>query len=404
MPADPNKVELTDLMLRQLAKTARDQKRPRYAIWDARQEHLALRVAPTGRLVWNFVYRHHGEPRWHKFGSFPNIGVADARKRCRKLVVQVDEGGDPQADRMAQRKQGTVEELIPDYVEDRKNGPHGKAWKQTERLLLNHVQPHWGKLRPGEIRDADMQSLLRRHAGKPAMQNAVRNAASAFLTWTKGGSKLNKLKPRERNLSEAELAAWWTKFEQAGTPGKALQVLLLTGQRPIEVARMRTEHLDQDGWWEQPGHPEKETNWPGVKNKRDHRVFISEAARSIISGMGTEGFVFRGPSGVGPVRSLDKTMREISKQLAASGIEPARPHDLRRSFATIAASLGFSTELINRIQNHMPTDVGSVHYNKYDFGREKAQAMEAVAARVLAVVEGRASNVVRPTRFSKARQ
>jgi hypothetical protein len=58
---------------------------------------------------------------------------------------------------MAQRKKGSVEELIPDYLNDRKNLPHGKAWKRTERLLLNHVQPSWAKLRPAEIRDADMQ-------------------------------------------------------------------------------------------------------------------------------------------------------------------------------------------------------------------------------------------------------
>ena len=102
---------------------------------------------------------------------------------ARKLAVQVDEGGDPQADRMAQRKQGTVETLIPDYIKDRKNGPHGKAWKQhTERLLLNHVQPHWGKSSTGRTcRDSDMQSVLRKYDGKPAMQNAVRNAASGFL-------------------------------------------------------------------------------------------------------------------------------------------------------------------------------------------------------------------------------
>ena len=32
----------------------------------------------------------------------------------------------------------------------------------------------------------------------------------------------------------------------------ALQVVLLTGQRPGEVAHMRYEHM-RDGWWEMPG-------------------------------------------------------------------------------------------------------------------------------------------------------
>ena len=245
-----------------------------------------------------------------------------------------------------------------------------------------------------------MQSLLRKYAGKPAMQNAVRNAASAFLTWTKGESKLNKLKPRERNLSEAELAVWWAKFEAAGIPGRALQVLLLTGQRPVEVARMRTEHIDKDGWWEQPGQPEETTRWPGVKNKKDHRVFVAESARAIIDALGTKGFVFTGPTGVGAVRSLDKTMRDISKQLAEGGIPPARPHDLRRTFATIASSLNFGTELVNRIQNHLPTDVGSVHYNKYDYAKERAAAMTAVANKIMAVLGRGESNVLTPS-FAK---
>ena len=32
----------------------------------------------------------------------------------------------------------------------------------------------------------------------------------------------------------------------------ALQVVLLTGQRPGAVAHMRYEHM-RDGWWEMPG-------------------------------------------------------------------------------------------------------------------------------------------------------
>jgi len=32
----------------------------------------------------------------------------------------------------------------------------------------------------------------------------------------------------------------------------ALQVVLLVGQRPGEVAHMRYEHM-RDGWWEMPG-------------------------------------------------------------------------------------------------------------------------------------------------------
>jgi hypothetical protein len=50
-----------------------------------------------------------------------------------------------------------------------------------------------------------------------------------------------------------------------------LRLLLLTGQRPGEVATMQAAHMVV-GWWQMPGKPQ--SNWPGTKNGRDHRVAL----------------------------------------------------------------------------------------------------------------------------------
>ena len=61
----------------------------------------------------------------------------------------------------------------------------------------------------------------------------------------------------------------------------ALRMILLTGQRPGEVAHMRYEHI-RDGWWEMPGKPDPALGWPGTKNGRSHRVWLPEPARAIL--------------------------------------------------------------------------------------------------------------------------
>lgn len=48
---------------------------------------------------------------------------------------------------------------------------------------------------------------------------------------------------RERVLSDAEVPKFWQAFGDAGMAGVALKVLLLSGQRPGEVAHMRREHI-----------------------------------------------------------------------------------------------------------------------------------------------------------------
>ena len=42
---------------------------------------------------------------------------------------------------------------------------------------------------------------------------------------------------------------------------------------------MQREHI-VEGWWQLPGKPQG--NWPGTKNGRDHRVWLSEQAEALI--------------------------------------------------------------------------------------------------------------------------
>jgi hypothetical protein len=64
------------------------------------------------------------------------------------------------------------------------------------------------------------------------------------------------------------------------------------------------------------------------------------------------------------------------------------PRDIRRTFKTVAGSMGILLELRNRLQGHAMTDVGSVHYDRYDYLTEKRAAMQAWVEGLADIIEG----------------
>jgi integrase len=83
---------------------------------------------------------------------------------------------------------------------------------------------------------------------------------------------------RDRVLSSDELKALWSALDaESALIRDVFRVLLLTAQRSGEVFRMRWDELqvdDTSGWWTLPAER--------TKNKRPHRVWLSEPARQIL--------------------------------------------------------------------------------------------------------------------------
>jgi integrase len=152
--------------------------------------------------------------------------------------------------------------------------------------------------------------------------------------------------------------------------------------------------MSKDGWWEMPGQPEESIGWPGTKNAKSHRVWLTQEVRDILDTVDEApdaGFVFVADNG-GPVRGLDAAMRDICKKLK---LPRATPHDLRRTFGSTVTALGHGRAAMDRILNHSDSGVGSV-YDQHSYAAEDRRIMEAVTRHVTMLVEGRrAAKVVR---------
>jgi integrase len=388
MPRPPNKSRLNSLTLRRLKPKA-----AAYLVWDNLQHGLAIQVHPSGTMAWKTIYSRQGRSRWFNIGRADAIGLADARKMAAKIMVQVAEGHDPQADRKAERNSGTFGELADRYRDYamKKN----KSWKQADALVRRHLLPRWAKLPPANITRSDIKGIMAR-IGAPIVANQVLASASAIFSWAVReelikinpcvGVERNATTERERILSDSELPKFWTAFDNVGlVEGAALKVILLTGQRPGEVAHMRSEHIE-DGWWTLPGKPIPALQWPGTKNAATHRVWLPKVAQQIIADMESTGMIFTGPRG-GAIGGLANSMRSICKEL---GMERATPHDLRRTHGSTITALGFGRDAMNRIQNHKEGGIASV-YDRHQYSDENKRIMESVAGRIMALIDGGAA-------------
>jgi integrase len=395
-PARPtNKRKITELYVQRLQ---RNPPAHSFLTWDALQGGLALSVRRTGHASYKAIYSFHGRVRWYTLGDHNRIGLAGARTLARKIMNEVADGKDPQADRKARRLLGTFEELATRYVEEyakKKN----KSWEQPARLVKKHLLPRWAKRDAHTITRSDVKQAIGAITA-PMVANQVLAAASAIFTWAirqeVAGIKENpcrlverhETKSRERVLSDGEVPKFWSAFDSAGLiRSTALKTILLTGQRPGEVCHMRYEHI-VDGWWEMPGAPVDALGWLGTKNGENHRVWLPAPARDLIAHVtgGDEvksGFVFAGSRGR-PVAQIDVTMKMICKALAA---KPATPHDLRRTHGTTITALGFGRDAMNRVQNHKEGGIGSV-YDRHAYAEENKRVMETVAAKLMALAQG----------------
>jgi integrase len=192
---------------------------------------------------------------------------------------------------------------------------------------------------------------------------------------------------RDRVLSDSELATVWRAAGALEAPYSAfVKLLILTGARRNEVARMRWAELDLEGkTWILPA--------ARTKNGREHLVPLSNAAAGLLRGLprvaGAE-YVFT-LSGRGPITAFDNVKKRLPADMPAWTY-----HDLRRSMASGMARLGVNLPVIERCLNHVSGSFAGVAgvYQRHGFEDEKRAALETWGVHVEAIAAGRPANVI----------
>jgi integrase len=199
-------------------------------------------------------------------------------------------------------------------------------------------------------------------------------------------------RPRDRVLSDAEVAAIWRACED-NDYGRILRLLILTGQRRDEIGAMCWSEIDlAKRVWSMPAER--------TKNKRPHDIYLSDPAVAIIKAIPRrEGRDLIFGYGAGGYSGWSGSKETLDKRITEAGGKPLAPwvlHDIRRTVATGMANVGVMPHVVEAVLNHVSGHKAGVAgvYNRASYANEKRQALDVWAAHVGALVGGTSSNVV----------
>ncbi len=391
---------LTDLQIQKLKKKVK-----KYEISDGKG--LVVRVKPSGAKAWFYRYMFEGVPRMMMLGAFPGVSLAEARKRHGEAMLSVQQGVDPGVkakEEKAKRKAApSFKDLLDEFCEiELSKSP---TCKERKRLVEKDALPSWGKRK--------VASITRRHAvllldevrkRAPVGANRLQGVLIRMFNFASergiidfsplAGMRRGKEGSRSRVLTDDEIKSLWNSLELERTDidiyrvvKLALKVILLTGQRPGEVAGMRWEQIDGDQWISPAD---------SRKNREENRIPILPMLADVIEQAkvysSESPYVFRSSHHKKPiisaiakkdqVKAVDQTKpvtvgalaNAIRRHRAEMKINHFTPHDLRRTLRTRLAELGVSDIVAERVLGHKLQGVLGI-YNRHGYDAEKRQAL-----------------------------
>lgn len=352
---------------------------------------FGVRVHHTGRKAYFVRYIAAGKRRRMTIGAYPALSLADARDKAKQIIGRIASGGDPQAQRHADRAAETFGELTSEYLE-RHARLKKRSWREDARVIKTDLLPAWKNRKAKEISRRDIAELLDGivERGAPIMANRTKALLSKIFNFgmsrdiveynpCHGVPMPSKARQRDRVLDGDEIRAFWQALDSyEPILASAFKMRLLTAQRGVEVLSMRWEQISGD-WWTIPAEV--------AKNGLAHRVPISPQSRALLDELeqvtGGSVWVFASPRKKG---SHIKTVTRAAQRCAeAAGIENFTAHDLRRTAASHMTSMGISRLVVSKILNHAESGITAV-YDRHSYDAEKRQALARWADKLDAIL------------------
>lgn len=332
-------------------------------------------------------YKIGAKHRRITLGSAAKVTLESARKEAKKIFGKVAIGEDPAAEKTEARSaaSNTLDGIVTAYLAAKVTELRPNTYALSE-YYLNRLWKPLHKLTVAAVNRAAVAAQTRAIAKEngTVSANRARAALSAMFRWAIGEglcddnpvigtNKQEENGPRERSLSDAELAMVWKAAEGAGEYGRIVQLILLTGCRRTEIGDLRWSEADLEA--RTIALPAERT-----KNGQPHLVPLSDSAIAILKHLPRrEGrdFVFGG--GKGGYSGWSKS--KASLDLAAGINETWTLHDLRRTVRTGMGMLGVAPHVAEAALNHLPPRLVRT-YDRNNYATEIKAALELWAGHV----------------------
>ena len=357
---------------------------------------LALRVKPNGSKLWVFNYtRPHIKRRANiSFGLYPDLSLADARRKresARQLLVQDIDPKDHRDNDRAQLKEAhsnTLKHVAANWFDVKRSEVTPSYADDIWRSLALHIFPHLGDLPIHKVTAPKTIKALKPVAAKGSLETVRRlcqrlnevmnyavNTGLLDANCLVGIRKAFQI-PEKRNLpalKPAELSELMTAINNASIKRTTLKLIewqLHTMTRPSEAAGTCWDEINfEEGLWIIPAERMKKT--------RAHSVPLTEQALEILNFMrvisSNSKYVFTSDRNYNkPIN--EQTANMALKRMGFSGRTVA--HGLRSLASTTLNEQGFDSDVIEFALAHVDSNEVRRAYNRAEYLERRKVMME----------------------------
>ena len=364
-------VKLSDVAIRALPLPPQGQ----VTHWDETLPGFGVRVSQGGTKT--FIVIYGPTRRRYTVGRYGQVSLKQAREEARKLQAGLTLGI------IEKKKSPIYTDARDQFLEHCRAKNRPKTVYEYARHLKGNFP--FGRTRLADIQRHDIQRRLNKMKDTPSERHHAFVAFKCFLNWAVSEEMIevnpvanlklpNANKPRERFLTEDELREVFTKAQEQPWPyGSILQLLILTGQRKMEIGSLEWSWIDQeDQTITLPGH--------FTKNGKPHRFPYGNIAANIFETLPQtdETYVFPGHTKNAVIfNGWSKCKKRFDEGL--DDVEPFTLHDLRRTFSSNLAMLGTPIHVTEKLLNHISGTISGVAaiYNRHSYMDEMREAVSA---------------------------
>ena len=391
--------KLTEAFCESLTCDGRDR-----IVFDAAQPGFGVRITAAGRKLYIARARVGGSQRYLALGELGTIKLADARKEARRALEALRDGRDPMLERRERQRVAaagavTVDDLAKRWLSEivmPKRKP--RTASDYQRLIDQRIGPEFGHLAVGAV---EREHVIRWHAQMANTPRRANYAVQVFKILMNFAEDVGlrvphtnpcrriefyREKKRERFLSEAEIGKAAEAIATAERSGKigahaaaGLRLCLFTGARSGEITAAKWAHVDFE---------RRFIRLPDSKTNEPRTIHLSDAALEIIKTLPRVGpYIIAGAKAGQPFQNLKRSWT-VARKFA--GLDDVRLHDLRHSYASLAAGRGISLQMIGKLLGHKTPQTTQRYAH---LARDAAAGVnDELGAAMTAAIEGRASS------------
>lgn len=359
---------------------------------------LSIYVAPAGIKSWHFRFTWLGKQARISLGTYPDVGLKEARSRRDEAREEVAKGIDPRGARkekkakLIQAQGHTLRRIYEEWLAFRKPSMR----PGTIRIISNAMELDWlptfGERQIDSITRSEIIGMIRRIEKRGAVTTAVktrqllgqvfRYAIATGVIEINPTAEMHAVTERivtRRHfpfLPLSELPQTLAKINacRAGQQLKsAFMMMIYCTSRPAEVRYAMWSEIDMDSaTWTIPAGK--------MKMRRDHVVPLPRQAIDLLNTMkpltGHLPYIFTSRSD--PLKPIGTNY--ANEVISFSGLVGAQsPHGFRHLFSTTMNGLEYNSDWIERQLAHGDKNVIRETYNHATYLEQRREMMQAWA-------------------------